>query len=316
MRTLQSDALGSNKHLGNLNLKARHALRSNDLVLRSSFLSLLFCGLAACATTESSQDADDKDLEGVGRIEQGRNEVRVSVEYKSTAKANWIRAEEEFVDESYLAAQKYYTYIRSKFPYSAFASRAELRVADCMFERRRYVEAVDTYQNFVRLYSTHPKVPYAYFMTAKAYHKQIPEDWFILPPSHEKDQGSVRRAAQALSAYVDRFPKDENIKIGKELLGAVRTRLMNHERYVADFYRKQGQNRAYVGRLEVIRSRFTDVGMTDELLFEIVEVYAALGESEKAAKAEAELGRRFAKSPLLSKAKAVVAKITTKKVSK
>ena len=268
------------------------------LVIMCSFV------VTSCATTSGTQD-EDEDLDSVGRVETGRNEVSVTVRYEKTAKENWIRGEEEYADESYVAAQKFYSYIRSKFPYSAFTPRAELRIADCLYARRRFVQSIDTYQNFVRLYSTHPKVPYANFQTAKAYHAQVPDDMFILPPSHEKDQGSIKRAAQALTNYVTRYPKDENIEEGKKLLREVRERLMRHEQYVADFYRKQGKMRAYVGRLEVIRRSFRDIGVTEELLFLIAETYAQLGEAEKLKSAVDELAEKFPESPLLAKGKAL-----------
>jgi len=269
-------------------------------------ISLIF-SVASCATSSESQD-DDDDLDSVGRVETGRNEVSVTVRYEKTAKDNWIRGEEEYADESYVAAQKYYSYIRSKFPYSAFTPRAELRIADCLYARRRYVQAIDTYQNFVRLYSTHPKVAYANFQTAKSYHAQVPDDMFILPPSHEKDQGSIKRAAQALRNYVTRFPKDKNIKEGNELLRNVRERLMRHEQYVADFYLKQGKKRAYVGRLEVIRRSFQDIGLNDELLFTIAKTYQQLGEEKKLKSAVDELAQKFPESPLLAKGRALIVK--------
>jgi len=267
----------------------------------------------ACATSGSGESSgDNKDLEGIGRIDQSRGESTVTVTYATTAKANWIRGEEEYLDESFLTAHKYYAYIRAKFPYSAFASRAELRIADCLFERKRFVEAVDAYQNFVRLHSTHPKVAYASLMIAKSYFEQIPDDWFLLPPSHEKDQSSVRRAAVALGDYVSRYPSDASIKEGKKLLANVRTRLMDHERYVADFYRNLGQNRAYVGRLQTIKNEYSDVGLNDELLLEMIEVYATLGDHDGALKIETEFAKQFAASSLLPRAREVLAGIPKK----
>lgn len=258
----------------------------------------------------------DDDLEGFGRVEHGRGETGVTVKYAATAKGNWIKGEEEFADESFLAAQKFYSYIRVKYPYSAFAPRAELRVADCAFQRKRYVEAVDAYQNFVRLHSTNPKVAYATLMIAKSYHEQIPEDWFILPPSAEKDQSSVRRAAVALGNYVSRFPADKSITEGKKLLANVRARLMAHERYVADFYRKQGRHKAYLGRLETIKNQFADVALSDGLLLEMIQVHAVLGQREKAKKIETEFAKQFANSSLLVRAREVLASIPAKAAAK
>ena len=81
---------------------------------------------------------------------------------------------------------------------------------------------------------------------------------------------------------------------------------MRHEQYVADFYRKQGKKRAYVGRLEVIRRSFRDIGLDDQLLYEIAELYHELGEEKKLKSAVDELAEKFPKSPLLAKSKALV----------
>ena len=113
--------------------------------------------------------------------------------------------------------------------------QSEVRIADCQFERGRYVESIDSYQNFVRLHPTHEKVPYALYRVGMAYHEQIPSNFFLLPPSHEKDQGAVRDAARARGDYVSRFPEDEHAEDAKKMLKDARERLMAHERYVADF---------------------------------------------------------------------------------
>ncbi len=270
-------------------------------------------GLTGCASTsgatDEAEDADADDATGGGRSAQrGRGEASVSVRYESTAKGNFERGEQEYADENYLAAQKYFQYIRAKFPYSAYATRAELRAGDCLYQRGRFLEAIDAYQNFVRLHATHEKVPYATLMTAKAHVEQIPSDWFLLPPSHEKDQAAVREAANALSAYVARYPSHDGIEEGRKLLGDVRRRLMDHERYVADFYATLEKPRARAGRLEVIRRDFADVGLDDALLLELAKAWADAGAPEEAASAAAELERSFPDSPRRAAATAAVAR--------
>jgi outer membrane protein assembly factor BamD len=259
-----------------------------------------------CATFGGSDE--EEDLEGTDDIlvATGRNEALPSVSYGQTAQENWDKGESAFNEEEYLAAQRYYTYIRSKFPYSRFAVLADLRIADCQFARERYIEAIDSYQNFVRLHPTHPKVGYARFKTGMAYYEQIPGDWFLLPPSHEKDQAAVRDAERALREYVERYPTDENIEEATKVLREVRSRLMAHERYAADFYDNLDKDRAYVGRLEVIRRDFADVGLTDELLLEIAEVYARLGELDKAKTAVAEMREKFPASELIAEAQELI----------
>ena len=271
-------------------------------VLTLSSLTLSCAGSGGLLGGGSDDDED-------GSPPRGRGESAVVVSYGRTAKDNWARGERAYADEDYLAAQKYYRYIRTKFPYSAFAVRSELRIADCMFEREHYLEAVDSFQNFIRLHPTHHGVSYAMLMTGKAYYEQIPTDWFFMPPSYEKDQSAVRDAEQALRAFVERFAEDERVEEGKKLLTEVRTRLVEHERYVADFYDGADKPRAQVGRLEVIRTKFADVALDDDLLLEIAEVYAQLGERDQVQGAVDELAAKFPQSDNLEDARELLASL-------
>ncbi len=273
------------------------------------YVALLLASCALISACASSTKKDDEEFDDSALLNPGRNEALPSVSYEQTAESNWLKGETAFKDEEYLTAQRYYAYVRSKYPYSRFAVLSDLRIGDCQFERKKYIEAIDTYQNFVRLHPTHSKVPYAMYRTGVCYYEQIPTDWFMLPPSEEKDQSAVRDTERALRAYVDRFPKDENQKDAQKVLKDVRKRLMAHERYVADFYRKLDKDRAYVGRLEVIRAKFADVGLDDELLLEIAEVYWRIGEKEKAKQAIEELKKKFPASPKRGDAEALLTKI-------
>lgn len=275
------------------------------------------CVVAACAGSPTNDGDSEGDDSGTPSARGSRGkEAPVTVQYRATAKGNWQRGEEEYADENYLAAQKYFQYIRRKFPYSAYATRAEMRVADCLFKRARHLEAIDAYQNFIRLHATHSRVSYAMLMSGKAYYEQIPSDWFMLPPSYEKDQTAVRDAATALKAYVDRFPDDEGVPEGKKLLADVRSRLMEHERYAADFYRRIDKPKAYVGRLEVIRRAYPDVGLDDGLLFEMVEVYVDLEDLANAKSVATDLEQKFATSPKVAKSKKLIAQLSAKTPAK
>jgi outer membrane protein assembly factor BamD len=260
---------------------------------------------------EEADSSEDLDTFGkpAGKNARGQTESTVTVRYEKTVEENWKRAEQEYADENYAVAQKFYAYIKSKFPYSAFAVKAELKLGDCFFARQRYLEAIDAYQNFIRLHPTHKDVGYATYRTGAAHFEQIPSDWFLVPPSFEKDQAPVREAERALRAYVDRFPSDANWKDGDKLLKDVRRRMVQHERYVADFYRRLEKMRAYVGRLEVIRSQYADVALDDALLAEIVAAYAGLADAPKASAVLKDFETRFPSSPLLDKARSSVSAI-------
>lgn len=269
-----------------------------------------FCalvGMVGCASSTAEKASEDEEPVPEPALQAGRGEVVPNVRYADTAEGNYTRAEERFEDGEFLAAQRYYGYIRSKFPYSRFSVLADLRMADCQFGRKRYIEAVDSYQNFVRLHPTHEKVPYARFRIGKAYYEQVPGEWFLLPPAHEKDQTAVRDAERSLKVYVDQHQGHENYPEADKLLKDVRSRLMAHERYVANFYERLGRDKAYVLRLERIRKDYADVGLDDKLLLEIARVYARLEDAPKVKGVVDELREKFPDSPLRADAEELLA---------
>src|SRR5262245_19149711 len=99
---------------------------------------------AACATERGAQEADPGAIEEStgddqsgqpGESPTGRPEVAPSVTYAATAEENWKLAEDAFADEDYAVAQRYYSYIRNKYPYTSFAAPSSLWIGDCQFER-------------------------------------------------------------------------------------------------------------------------------------------------------------------------------------
>lgn len=245
-------------------------------------------------------------LPGEGAIALGRGEALPAFTPQATAAQNYAMAERALGAKRYLLAQRFYYFIRRKFPYSRYAILSDLRIADCLFERERWIESIDAYQTFIRLHPTHEKVPNAMFRAGKANYELVPTDWFFLPPSHEKDQKSVRATAKALSAYVERFPQHENIEEGSKLLAKVRSRLLAHERYAADFYKRLGKLKGYLGRLERMKNGFGGYGRDAALLLEIVGVYIELGEGDKARAVVQELEKDFPETKELAKAQELV----------
>src|SRR3954470_6189044 len=113
-----------------------------------------------------------------------------AVTYSLTAKQNYDKGTTELKDENYQEATRYFSFVRQKFPFSKYAVLAELALADTQFERGNYQEAIDAYKNFLRLHPTHEKVEdgYVAYRICQCYVKEMPDDFFLLPPSYEKDQ--------------------------------------------------------------------------------------------------------------------------------
>lgn len=229
-------------------------------------------------------------------------------DYSSDAETNLKRGNEDFENKNYLEAQKYFEYVRAKYPYLEAAREAELRAADTLFEREQYLEARDAYESFVKLHPTHPKVDYAAFRAALTHFKEIPSDFFLLPPSEEKDQTEIANALLAMNDFLRTYPKSEYGPKAKEVVQDTRKRLARHELYVAGFYQKREKWRGVVGRLETVSRDYRGIGFDEEALFGLHDAYTHLHEPEKAKAALQEVISRMPGTPAAEKAKSLLSK--------
>src|SRR5689334_15062238 len=101
------------------------ALAPRRLVLAAS-IGVLVSNVVGCASDEDSKP----------------------VTYSLTAKQNYEKGLAELKDENYLEAQKYFQFVKQKYPFSKYAVMAELALADTQFARGNYTEAIDSYKTF------------------------------------------------------------------------------------------------------------------------------------------------------------------------
>lgn len=208
-----------------------------------------------------------------------------SVTYGDDAESNIKKGDEALESKNYVEAQKYFDYVKSKYPYLDSAKTAELRLADTDFERDRFLEARDRYQTFLKLHPTHPKNDYAAFRAALTFYKDIPSDFFLLPPSAEKDQGNLRSALTAMKDFVRSYPDSQHQEEAKKILGDVKRRLADHELYVAAFYAKRDKWPAVINRLNIVARDFPDIGLEAKVYLGLYDAWLKLKDEAHAKEA-------------------------------
>lgn len=116
------------------------------------------------------------------------------------------------------------------FPFSDFATLAELKIADANFDRGRYEDAASFYQEFVELHPSHPDAAYALLRLSECTSKQM------LAP--DQDPGKTRELLDQCESFLQRFPSasPELVDRAQELCGRARNQLALKEVMVADFY--------------------------------------------------------------------------------
>jgi outer membrane protein assembly factor BamD len=162
-------------------------------------------------------------------------------------------------DQNPIEATKYFEAVRNSFPYSQYAALSELALADMRFEADDYGGAATAYQEFVKNHPSHAKADYAAFRVGLAHYQDKASDFFLFPPSIERDQTPVRDALVALQKFVSAYPKSEYVPKARDMINELRERLARHDQYVVGFYWKRQAWRGAAGRLLELADAYGDL---------------------------------------------------------
>lgn len=225
---------------------------------------------------------------GCAHKEQVDITAPITGESGTNAEKGYRRGLQEKRDSNFIEATRYLEWVRNNFPYSQYASLSELALADMSFERDDFPTAAAAYQDFVKGHPSHPKADYAAFRVGLSWFDGRPDEWFLVPPGHEKDQTSVRQALDSLQKFTLQYPKSEMIPEARRLMDECRSRLAAHERYVAGFYMRREQWKGAAGRFLTLADQFGDLDqgrVRDEGLWGASEAFAKLDAVEEEASA-------------------------------
>lgn len=211
------------------------------------FLSLLiFIGsLSAC----SGKDSWLKNIFSPKPVEEGP----VEPEAQLTAKAMHY-----FDIGRYLLAEEEFKKIRDRYPFSPYATVAELRLADCKYYQGLYEEAIPLYKDFENLHPTNDAIPYVIF--------QIGSCYYHLMDTPDRDQTNTHKMIETYTRLIRRYPNSpftveaqKRIKEGRALLAA-------HEYVVAQWYFRTDHLMQGLKRLENIVILYPDTPVYEKAI--------------------------------------------------
>ncbi|MAQ19112.1 MAG: hypothetical protein CMN30_30475 [Sandaracinus sp.] len=218
---------------------------------------------------------------------------RSGMAYGENAQADYEHALLAFRKGNCLDAEPEFRAVRRKYPYSRYAALAELRVADCKMMQDEWAEAVTAYRQFVRFRPSHSQIPYARFRIAEAHFQQIPSEWLLSPPSHERDQQPTQEALRQLRRYVLDFPEAERVGEARQMIEKALRILAAHELYVARFYLRRDAYPAVINRCRTMLSSYDGSGLEAEALLLMGETYLEMADREQARRAFQEIVDRY-----------------------
>ncbi|MEM8665356.1 MAG: outer membrane protein assembly factor BamD [Pseudomonadota bacterium] len=170
-------------------------------------------------------------------------------------------------------------------PHTEYGRRAKVMLAFAHYSRGQYQDAILAANRFVRLHPNHQDTPYAYYIIANSYYKQIPDV--------TRDQGETKKALQSYEALVEKYPDSEYAEDARNKIQATKDQLAGKEMEVGRYYLERHDNLAAINRFRVVVENYQTTRHVEEALFRLTESYYALGVTSEAQTAAAVLGHNF-----------------------
>lgn len=194
-----------------------------------------------------------------------------------------------FNKRDYPDALKKFEELKSSFPDSPpFTILAELKVGDCHFLQKAYVEAIAAYEEFKKTHPSHEEIPYVQFQIGMSYFNQM--------LSLDRDQTATKKALSSFEYLVANYLPSLFTEKAKEKIRVCKKRLADNEFYVGKFYYKAGRFQPAAIRFEEILEKFPKDADEDKTLYYLGKSYFRLEQWDKAENAFRKLVTEYPKS--------------------
>jgi len=159
---------------------------------------------------------------------------------------------EEFNDGNFEEAAEIFQKVKDRYPYSKFATQAELKMADAQYEKGLFDEAYESYTDFEKLHPKHPDIPYVMFQKGMCNFKRV--------GTIDRDQTYTRQAQDDFERLIKMHRRSPYAEKARRKVRECYIRLAEHEAYVGDFYLKMKKYRPAMDRYLYLIEHYPDVG--------------------------------------------------------
>lgn len=180
--------------------------------------------------------------------------------------------------------------VKTKYPYSSFATRAELKIADLHYENNAFIEAEASYQLFRELYPRSPHMDYVTFQIGMSFFKQ-------LPSTIDRDLSPAYEALTFFETLITAYPGSKYVAEARQKRQETLEKLAAKEIYIADFYRKRKDHSSALGRYEGVLRNYPESKVIPAALFGAAISSSKADEPVKSERYSKMLLERFPESP-------------------
>jgi len=179
-------------------------------------------------------------------------------EKEKTAKELNDEGLEYLEDARYTKAIESFEKLRDWYPFSEYATTAELKIADTHYFIEEYEEAAFAYREFEELHPTNENTPYAVYQIGRCY--------FVQVDAIDRDQTSAQKALHSFERFIKNYPDSVDVPQAKENIIKCLQSITGQELYVGRYYYKTDRYKAALQRFHNVIKDYPDVGCHKEAL--------------------------------------------------
>ena len=212
-----------------------------------------------------------------------KDQVKKSVIKEKNLDLQVLEAYQEGMDSlkegDVIFAAKKFNEAELLFPQSVWAPRSSLMAAYAYYTQDYYGDTIAELERFLRIYSNHKNIDYAYYLLAISYYEQIVDE--------KKDLQSIINAKKYFEIVVKDYPKTAYALDSEFKIDLINDMLAAKEMYIGRYYFDKKKWIPAINRFKTIVNDYDTTIYAEEALHRLVEVHYIIGlknEAEKYAK--------------------------------
>lgn len=184
-------------------------------------------------------------------------------------------------------AIEYYEKLQSRYPFGVYTQQSQLELAYCYYRTEEPGSAIATLDRFIKLYPSHPHMPYAYYLRGLVNFGRgqgLAERYLPKDPS-QRDPGAALQSFNDFAELIKRFPESAYLDDAQLRMRHLRNVLAQHEVNVANFYMRRDAFVAAANRARYVVENYQQTPAMPEALVLLAKSYKVLQLDDLAADA-------------------------------
>jgi len=199
-------------------------------------------------------------------------------------------------------AIKFYQRLVARFPYGTYHEQGQIDLAYALYKRNKHEEALSAVNRFIKLYPTHSRIDYAYYLRGLInFNRQggFLERYFRSDLTR-RDLQYIRQSFQDFAELVEKFPQSAYAADARQRMIYLRNGLAQGEIMVASYYFRRGAWVAAAQRAKFVLETYQESPQAGDALAILTESYTRLGQTKLAEDANRVLKQNYPNHPYFS----------------